>query len=214
MSARRMLTAAALKDSDGINREWLGETMRRSIVLDAGPRPASLWEHTHEKPALIVFLRHFGCTFCREALADIRDQLPTIAARGLNVVLVHMIDADRARPELAKYNLNRVAGVGHISDPSKALYRAFDLRRGTLGQLFGIRMWLRGFSAGILNKHGVGGLAGDGFQMPGAFIVSKGDIVRAFRHATAADRPDYCELAASGVPSTQAPKPGAPEPGL
>jgi len=36
---------------------------------------------------------------------------------------------------------------------------------------------------------------GDGFRMPGAFLVSSGRVVHTYRHATAADRPDYVELA-------------------
>ena len=40
----------------------------------------------------------------------------------------------------------------------------------------------------------MGGLDGDGFQMPGAFVIKDRAIVRAFRHETAADRPEYCGM--------------------
>ena len=43
----------------------------------------------------------------------------------------------------------------------------------------------------------VGKLVGDGFQMPGVFLLRNGRIEKAFRHQTAADRPDYCELASA-----------------
>ena len=43
----------------------------------------------------------------------------------------------------------------------------------------------------------VGKLVGDGFQMPGVLLLKDGTIQRAFRHKTAADRPDYCELASA-----------------
>jgi hypothetical protein len=41
----------------------------------------------------------------------------------------------------------------------------------------------------------VGRLAGDGFQMPGVFLIFKGEVIRSYRHHTAADRPDYINLA-------------------
>ena len=45
------------------------------------------------------------------------------------------------------------------------------------------------------NGHGVGMLAGDGLQMPGVFVLHHGQVLREFRHESAADRPDYLELA-------------------
>lgn len=157
----------------------------------------TLGELNREKPILVVFLRHAGCTFCRETLADLRDQRARVEAAGVTPVLVHMGSDASAAAFFGKYGL---ADVPRVSDPEKRLYRAFDLRRGSLGQLFGIRVWLRGFEAGVLGGHGVGMLQGDGFQMPGAFVVHRGRIVRAFRHRDAADRPDYdrmaCELPA------------------
>ena len=35
---------------------------------------------------------------------------------------------------------------------------------------------------------------GDGFQMPGIFILDKGNIVDRFIHLSAADRPNYDEM--------------------
>lgn len=175
----------------------------RTVPLEPPMRQAldqhgrSVWDLSHEAPLLIVFLRHLGCTFCREALADIRDQRRTIEATGHRIVLVHMVERDIAHNSLERYGL----GDAHqISDPDASLYSAFELRRGTLGQLFGWRSWARGFAAGVLRGHGVGPLRGDGLQMPGAFVVHQGRIVRAFRHRHASDRPDYCALADADRP--------------
>jgi hypothetical protein len=57
--------------------------------------------------------------------------------------------------------------------------------------LFGPKVWVRGFDAGIVRRHGVGRLVGDGFQMPGLFMVFHGQVLRSYRHQSAADRPDY-----------------------
>ncbi len=151
----------------------------------------SLAEISESGPALVVFLRHAGCTFCRETLADLQRQRAAVFASGVTPVLVHMGTDAQASGFFAKYNL---ADVPRISDPDRQLYRAFQLRRGKLAELFGPRVWIRGFVAGVMNRHGVGAMVGDGFQMPGAFIVHRGRIVRAFRHRDASDRPDYERL--------------------
>lgn len=38
-------------------------------------------------------------------------------------------------------------------------------------------------------------MIGDGLRMPGVFLVERGEIVRAFRHESAEQVPDYLELA-------------------
>jgi hypothetical protein len=47
----------------------------------------------------------------------------------------------------------------------------------------------------------MGRLMGDGFQMPGVFLVHHGVVLRSFRHETAAQRPDYRALARCPEPA-------------
>ena len=151
----------------------------------------SLAEVSRESPLLLVLLRHSGCIFCREAIADLAAALPRIEAAGLRLGIVHQgIDAD-IRPLLARHGIDR---VDRISDPEKRLYRAFELPRGSFGQLFGPAVWTAGWRA-LLAGHGIGPLVGDGFQMHGAFVIRDGRVVAARRCETAAERPDYAGLA-------------------
>ena len=151
----------------------------------------TLDELSRLSPTLLVFLRHTGCTFCREALADLAERRRELESNGARLVLVHMSSEERDARFFAKYGLQ---DVERISDPERALYRAFGLPRGSFGDLFGPRVWLRGFQAGVLGRHGVGALTGDGFQMPGVFLLFHGEIVRSYRHQSASDRPDYLSL--------------------
>ncbi len=163
-------------------------------VLDAALTQdrQSLCALSKESPLLVVFLRHFGCTFCRETLSHLQDRREAIEAKGAKLVLVHMGDEDEAVGLLGKYGLE---AVPRISDPEAALYRAFDLQRGTFVQLFGFRVLWRGMNAALLAGHGVGRTTGDGFQMPGVFLLYRGKVLAGFRHRTVADRPDYEALA-------------------
>ncbi len=160
----------------------------------------SLAERSRERPHLVVFLRHFGCTFCKEALADLKQQRAAIEADGVGIACVHMSPESDAAAFFAAYDLG---DVPRFSDPDRRLYRAFELQRGRFTQLFGWRSFVRGVAA-TFGGHAAGKLQGDGFQMPGAFLVADGEIVRAFRHDSAGDRPDYCELAASPAPQAAA----------
>ena len=60
-----------------------------SITTESGRRFVDL---AQESSLLLVFLRHAGCTFCREALADISRTRQSIEAKGTKIILIHMGD--------------------------------------------------------------------------------------------------------------------------
>ncbi|MEP6756577.1 MAG: SelL-related redox protein [Chthonomonadales bacterium] len=157
----------------------------------------SLKSLSNTKPLLVVFLRHLGCTFCREAVADIAKMRYGIEAEA-QIAFVHMGSEAQAKPFFASYDLE---DVSRFSDPTKQLYEAFNLHRGSIIQLFGPAALLQGLRS-LKAGHGQGKLMGDGMQMPGIFLLNDGKIVKSFIHANAGDRPDYmgmatCELLAS-----------------
>lgn len=156
-------------------------------------RGESLEQISMANPVMVVFLRHFGCTFCREALSDLGRLRPEIEKLGTQLAIIHMSTDDEAEFMLGRYGL---ADVHRISDPFRRVYKAFELRRGTGSQLLGIRVWWRGFVAGLIKGHGIGPISGDALQLSGVFLLWKGKLVREFRHKTSADRPNYREIAA------------------
>lgn len=151
----------------------------------------SLLQLSLQQPVLLVFLRHFGCTFCREALSDISAQKAGIENNGMRIVFVHMADAATAERYFDRYNIEDAI---HICDPECRYYAAFGLVKGSFTQLFGLHSWIRGFNIGVVQGHGIGPMLGDGFQMPGVFVIQDGDIKEAFIHKLASDRPDYEQL--------------------
>ena len=155
-------------------------------------RGETLNDMSQQSPVMLVFLRHFGCTFCREALRDLGKLRKDIEEeQGVQLVFVHMSPIDYAEKMLKKFGLE---GVAHISDPFCELYLDMGLDKGTLKQLFGLRMWTRGFQVGILEGLGVGRQRGDGFQMPGYFVLDERKIVESYIPKDAADHPDFLEL--------------------
>jgi peroxiredoxin len=154
----------------------------------SGQRLAALYGAS---PVLLLFLRHAGCAFCREALGDVARDRDAIEAAGVRIVLVHMGDSGAIGKLISKHGLG---GVDRICDPERKLYQAFGLKRGRLRQLFGPKVLWRAFPEGALWRHGIGRLAADSFQMPGLFLIDESGILRRFRHRTAADRPDYAGI--------------------
>ena len=139
-------------------------------------------------PVLLIFLRHAGCPFSREALADIAARRPDIEAAQTTIVLAHMGGPEEGRKVFGNHGLD---DLHQISDPCRGLYRAFGLRRGGLWKLFGPKVWLRSLEACVMHRHGFGRPTGDGLQMPGMFLIFHGQVLRSFRHQSVADRPDY-----------------------
>ncbi|MCB2231006.1 AhpC/TSA family protein [bacterium] len=161
----------------------------------------SLTDLSHRAPVLLVFLRHFGCSFCREALTDLADVRDRLESAGVRPVVVHMSTDERAKQVLRSYGLQ---GVDHVSDPSRRLYRAFDLRRATLGQFIAPSVWWRGLQAIFGEGHGVGELEGDGLQMPGMVLISEGRVVKRQDYGTIAERPDYLRFATAELTTSSA----------
>jgi peroxiredoxin len=165
-----------------------------SSLTQSGERVVEL---SVASPVLLVFLRHPGCAFCREALKDIAGSRRAIEQSGVRIVLVHLGDTAAFQSLLIKYGL---AQLDRISDPNQELYRAFGLKRATFRQLFGLKVLWRAFLGGVLIQCGVAFISHGFSQMPALFLIDDSKIVRRFRHRTVADRPDYLNFSRSGSP--------------
>lgn len=135
-----------------------------------------------ESLRMLIFLRHSGCTFCRETLAKLAKILPELSQQSIEPIIVHMGDLEEGKAMLQRSGLESLV---HISDPACTLYRRYGLARGTFFQLFGPAVWWPGFQAAILKAHGLGKLSGDGFQLGGSVLLKQGKVVRRFPAANA-----------------------------
>jgi hypothetical protein len=153
----------------------------------------TLLELVDERPMLLVFLRHFGCAFCRQAIDDVSKIRGELTARRVQVVFVHLGSPERAKPYFDYYGLS---DVERVSNPDGSLYRdpAFTLARVSVFQLFRPAVWI-GWLKGAVFKYRIGLLKEDIQQMPGVFFVRDRAIANVYRHRTIADRPNYLELA-------------------
>jgi hypothetical protein len=170
--------------------EEIAETLA-SIHTESG---ADLLALAEASPVLLVFLRHFGCPFCRQMISDVAGLRGELATRGVRPVFVH-----QGTPEVAQatFDYYRAGDVERIHDPQAAIYRnpAFMLgRMSPARQMLKPAVWL-GWLKGTVRKYGIGEVHGDSSQMAGVFFLKDAKIVRKFIHRSMADQPDYLRLA-------------------
>jgi peroxiredoxin len=139
---------------------------------------------------MLVFLRQFGCAFCREALDDVSDVKTELDQRNIKLVFVHLAEENYGDIYLEKFGLK---GEEHISDPDMSLYEYFGLQKGSFRELYGLKIWTR--LASLKFTSDVNAAYGNVKQMPGIFLIQKGEIINSFIHKSAAERPDYLAIA-------------------
>lgn len=147
---------------------------------------------SRSQPVLLVFLRHFGCVFCKEALDDLSKMADKFDLKKVTLILVHMSEPSIADEYFANYKLT---DAHRISDPDLNFYTRFGLIKGGFSQLYGLSSWMRGFS---LQRQGfkseLAKQLGDSTQMPGIFTIRDGKIVDSYIHKKASEKPDYDRL--------------------
>lgn len=161
-----------------------------AINLARDQRGQTLAQMSHERPVLLVALRHFGCTFCRETLAQLANDRADLESRGIRIAVLHSADAAAAAPRLASAGL---ADIPAFADPESTLARALGIAHGSFLALLGPKNILRGIPA-FFAGHGIGYPVGDPLQMPAAFVVHRGRVVRHHHHAYAGERLDIRSL--------------------
>ena len=178
------MMAAGMDNSDEVARSLA------SIRTESG---ASLLSLAEASPVLLVFLRHFGCSFCRQAISDVAELRGELDRRGVRPVFVHLGSPERAKPFFEYYG---IGDVERVSDPEAAVYQSsvFAISRiHPVLTLFQPSVWI-GWLKGALFKHGIGAIKEDGKQMQAIFFLKGSKIVREFRYRTIADEPNYLKL--------------------
>ncbi len=154
------------------------------VVLSTGETVPlrSLFER--DKVAL-VFLRHLGCVFCREHVAQLR-RYPELNIAFVTLGTVEQTEAFR----IAMKSPHRF-----ICDPEKRLHQAFNLNKGGLAQMISPRVVARAIGATLSGHFQSATTVGDPMQMPGVFVIApSGEVTWEHRSRDAADNPSPQEI--------------------
>jgi peroxiredoxin len=162
---------------------------RQTLSIIRTNKGNSLSDLSDQSPVLVVFLRHFGCVFCKESMYDISHKTEKFKQEGIKIVLVHMSDYSTAEGYFKDFKLK---DIEHVSDPDCKYYAAFGLVKGSFSQLYGLKTWVRGFEISATKQLLPDSKRiGDGLQMPGIFLIRNGAVVESFIHNSVADKPDF-----------------------
>ncbi len=150
-----------------------------AIVLDRTGAHRRLGDVWARRPALVIFLRHFGCIGCAAQVDAVVPRLPELSALGVGLVLV-----GNGAPEFIDAFVQRQALDGRpveiFTDPSLAVFRAAGLRRSRWASA-GPRALLELMRAFFDGHRGAGTLQGDAWQQGGALLVDTDGTI-AFQH--------------------------------
>lgn len=141
------------------------------------------------QPTLVIFLRHFGCIFCRELVADVRRAAEAVPDYP-PVVFVYQGTPSEGEAFFADLWPDARA----VADAEQQLYRLFGLARGSAAQMFGARVWACGVRA-ALKGHFIGKPVGDPWMMPGVFVVHGEQVLWQHDFVHAGDHPNIPKLA-------------------
>ena len=142
-----------------------------------------------QQPTLVVFLRHFGCIFCRELVADVRRAAETTPDYP-PVLFVYQGTPAEGKTFFADLWPEAVA----IADAEQQLYHRFGLTQGSAAQMFGAQVWACGVRA-ALKGHFIGKPIGDPWMMPGVFVVHGERVLWQHDFSHAGDHPNIPKLA-------------------
>ncbi len=150
---------------------------------------SELWTAS-ERGIVLVFLRHFGCLFCRDHVQQLRDSYPEFTRRGFDIVAIGQGTPMRAQKFVTDYQLPFPV----LGDMELASYRLFGLTHGMGNGLTDPGAYKAAFRA-VLHGNLPGKPEGDVLQNPGTFLIGKdGSILKAQIGSNAGDFPTATEI--------------------
>src|SRR5687767_7040629 len=137
-------------------------------VLDGQGKASRLGERWKDKPALVVFLRHFACMACTEHVALLSPWLDEIGRLGIAIVFV-----GNGAPNFIEgfVERNRLGDkpVEIVTDPSLRVFDAAKLERSRWSNLSPAA--LKNFARALLHGFRQDHIEGNGQQQGGAMLV-------------------------------------------
>ena len=171
-------------------------SLGRMAVLDAQGHSVELGSLWRDRPAVIVWVRHFGCVYCVEQAREFSKARPRIEAAGARLALI----GNGGVKHLAAFKAAEAPDVTVLTDPALRTYNTIGARSGIWSTL-GLRTWgagLRAFRSGARQ----GRVKGHPFQQGGVMVVLPDNHI-AFTHLSrsAGDHPTV-ESVLAALPAT------------
>ncbi len=185
-----------MKAGEAIPAELTGR-----MVSGVNLSPGSLGDQLTDDVTLLIFLRHFGCIFCRETLTDMREYAEK-DSHFPRALFFYQGSPTEGRAFLRRYWPELRA----VADPEQRFYQGFGVDHGGLVKMFGPKVW-SARSKAKAKGHENGDRSGDIWRMPGAYLVQAGRVIWAHQYRHAADHPSYEEISSLAASASGAATP-------
>jgi peroxiredoxin len=166
-----------------------------NLKLDSVDGRVELRDRWRRGPLVVMFMRHFGCAFCREHLIKMGRAQKDFEASGAEIVAIFQYSAEATRDFCA----SRKVQFDCLGDPLREAYAEVEVGRGGRDQVLG-RKIARKYLKTIVRSRVVGSIdkGDDMLQLPGTFVVGKdGRVVFAHYAVSSADNPPVADVLAA-----------------
>mmetsp|Transcript_5682 Transcript_5682/g.16905 ORF Transcript_5682/g.16905 Transcript_5682/m.16905 type:complete len:223 (+) Transcript_5682:76-744(+) len=182
---RRAVVVAKTKRYTPSEAPMLRETVRDAVVYDVSGKKRQLADVVAEsdKPTVIAWLRHYGCTLCRKQIADLTE----LHKRGFENVRLIAIGSGTAKQGADFLKETRFPGEIY-SDPERKTYNALNFTQGVLStfNLPALQKLMGSFIGGNVQR--LETVPTDPFQQGGCLVInSDGSIALLHRDEFAGD---------------------------
>jgi peroxiredoxin len=157
-------------------------------LVDQDGEPASLSGFWRDGPAVLFFMRHYGCSCMKERWGQLRDEISKLEEAGGRLVAVGMGEPERTR----LFIRHRQIPVPVLCDPEGKAYRAYGIVEGTVPAILHDFEWKpddeeTGRKLAESRRDTDLRLVDNPWLLPAEFVVDKEGVIR---HA---HRYQYCE---------------------
>lgn len=179
----------------------VGDSAPDLELQDASGASVHLRDFWRDRPALLLFWRHYGCGCGIDRARKLQQEYADYVAAGANVAVIGQGEPERAAAYAAKYAL--LCPI--LCDPSYRTYEAYGLLEGKPSQIFfdaSKELLQCDFDAGLrlaqARREADRPLVDSPWQLPGEFVVDHGGIISlAYRYQYCEDFPNPLVLVAA-----------------
>lgn len=165
----------------------VGDKAPDSIVVDAHGQDIHLNELWQDGSTLLVFLRHFGCIYCRERLNQLARHREEIEQAGLNIVTIGLGESEHAKT----YCGSLLPDALCLASEDSSVYKTYGFSHIKLGNILSftaIQNTVRAVTSGQMQ----GQTTGDVRMIGGTFIIDQAGVVQyAYYSKTPGDHPSF-----------------------
>jgi len=178
----------------------VGDSAPDFELLDSFGNKITLSSFWNDKPALLLFWRHYGCSCGRDRAARLQDEYSKYIELGANVVVIGQGEPERA----AAYAEKNKITCPVLCDPTYQVYQAYDLLEGKTSQILFdapdeyLKCDIEAGRKLLESRQGTDRAIVDSpWQLPGEFVVDKKGVIRlVYRYQYCEDWPNPLVLIA------------------